>query len=262
MAETNHQQYATDFISLLNCPPLISNALYAADSEWLQKFRSRAIIPSPSEYQGSRRLGFYYQWLWKQLIKAHPDYQLIAEEIQLQWNKQTLGAIDFLVKNLRNEQLEHWEVSIKFYLAYQQSWLGPNAQDNLDKKVHRMTDHQLKLCEHPAYKSQLAVKYGQPVVKRLIMQGRLFYPFKEEAFGSGIELNPNAFTGLWCYSPEASTLSLRIIGKENWICPPGYHELTKSLETKQVNVPAQAVDPNNRLWFVMPEYWPNQNKIQ
>nr|WP_064602609.1 DUF1853 family protein [Photobacterium sp. J15] len=261
MTETKPQQYTTDFISILHCPLLFDSAPFAADDDWLSQFRRRATIPAPSGYQGNRRLGFYYQWLWKQLIKAHPDYELVAEEIQLQWQKQTVGAIDFLVRNLMSGELEHWEVAIKFYLAYQRSWPGPNAKDNLDKKIQRMLDHQLRLCEHPAYQSQLAERYGQPTKKRLIMQGRLFYPVHNNAYGSSpgsdIQLNPKAFTGLWGYRSETKELPLKCIGKENWISPPAYHALEMTQLPAPISTPVQAVDPDNRIWFIMPDDWPH-----
>ncbi|GAL05455.1 hypothetical protein JCM19237_545 [Photobacterium aphoticum] len=43
-----------------------------------------------------------------------------------------------MVKNKCTGELEHWEVAIKFYLAWEQQWPGPNAKDNLDKKAQRM----------------------------------------------------------------------------------------------------------------------------
>lgn len=243
--------------AMLRLPPLLDGHPYIADQAWLDDFRAKARIPENLRYQGSRRLGFYYQWLWQQLISHHPDYQLVGEEIQLSANGQTLGAIDFLVRNLRSGQLEHWEVAIKFYLAYKQSWPGPNARDNLDKKVKRMLTHQLMLSDHPAYKATLAAQYGQPDVRRLIMQGRLFYPMHTTDTGSGIQLNPGAAKGLWTYAAQAQALDLRRIAKPEWIAPPRFEWLEKEPVLTEVTNPTMAVAPDNQIWFLMPEDWPN-----
>lgn len=257
---TKQEQFQNDINTVLNCPLLTCNSPSIADDNWLSEFRAQAAIPPHTHYQGNRRLGFYYQWLWQQLIDAHPHYLLVAEEVQLKWNKQTLGAIDFLVKNTLTNQLEHWEVAIKFYLAYQNSWPGPNANDNLDKKTARMLEHQLTLSDHQAFKQQLLPRYGQPVVKRLIMQGRLFFPHDTIAAGSDIAINPNARSGIWCYQSQALDLKLKQLSKVQWICPPRYQDLSKYLDISRISIPTQAISPDDKVWFVMPNHWPTHNK--
>lgn len=256
--ETSREHPVNDMQTLLHCPSLIC-APWAMDEAWLAKFRQHAVLPEVAPYQGNRRLGFYYQWLWQQLIEAHPHYRLLAEEVQLTWHKQTLGAIDFLVENTQTGHLEHWEVAIKFYLAFQQQWPGPNAKDNLDKKTNRMLDHQLRLSEHPAFIEQLAPKYGMPHTKRLLMQGRLFYPCHHNDRGSSVAINPQALTGHWCYPAQAAPLALKPIEKSQWLNPPGYHELETLPDVAAVTAPTQAIAPDNQVWFVMPEDWPHRD---
>ena len=243
--------------AILHLPPLLAGHPFIADQSWLDNFRADARIPRHMQYQGGHRLGFYYQWLWQQLILNHPHYELIAEEVPLSSDKQTIGAIDFLVRNQHSQQIEHWEVAIKFYLAFEQSWPGPNARDTLDKKAKRMLTHQLMLSNHPAYKATLEAQYGRPDVRRLIMQGRLFYPVHAKDTGSGIQLNPGAAKGRWCYSPQAQALDLRRIAKPEWIAPPRFEWLEKEPPITEVTNPTMAVAPDNQIWFVMPEAWPN-----
>jgi len=257
---TKTVQFENDITAVLNSPSLISGSPFVTDENWFAEFRAQAIMPNFSVYQGNNRLGFYYQWLWQQLIIAHPHYELVAEEIPLKWNKRTLGAIDFLVKNNKTDQLEHWEVAIKFYLAHRHSWLGPNANDNLDKKTTRMLGHQLTLCDHPAFKQQLAPQYGQPKVKRLIMQGRLFYPINKKETGSDIATNPNALTGTWCYRSQATDLQLKPITKAQWICPPHYQGQFEYINLGKLSIPTQAISPDDKIWFVVPDHWPIYNQ--
>ncbi|MGF1699092.1 DUF1853 family protein [Photobacterium makurazakiensis] len=243
--------------AILQLPPLLAGHELIADQTWFDAFRIHAVLPPAQEYRGNHRLGFFYQWLWQQLITHHPHYTLIAEELQLTHNKQTLGAIDFIVRNELTGQLEHWEVAIKFYLAFEQSWPGPNARDNLDKKAERMLAHQLSMSQHSAYENQFSSQYGTPQVHRLIMQGRLFYPCQQDYSGSSITLNPNAASGLWCYCSQAYKFNLRSISKPQWIAPPTFDQVEHHDQLLNVSHPTMAIAPDNQIWFVMPECWPN-----
>ncbi|GAL36185.1 hypothetical protein JCM19240_1627 [Vibrio maritimus] len=110
-----------------------------------------------SEYQGNPRLGFLYQELCRRLFECSDNHGVFAEEIQLQQDGRTLGAIDFLIEKPDQQQLEHWEVAIKFYLLKDGLWYGPNAKDRLDKKLNRMLEHQLKMSGTPAFKAQYLI---------------------------------------------------------------------------------------------------------
>ncbi len=105
-----------------------------------------------------------------------------------------------------------------------------------------MLEHQLTLSDHQAFKQQLLPpRYGQPVVKRLIMQGRLFFPHDTIAAGSDIAINPNARSGIWCYQSQALDLKLKQLSKVQWICPPRYQDLSKYLDISRISIPTQAI---------------------
>lgn len=256
LQEEMDKQLTKDYLAVLNMPNLISSYDYVCDGTWFEVFNRHAQLPCIAPYTGNRRLGFYYQWLWQQLIISHPHYELMEEEVQLNWHKQTVGSIDFLVKNLRTDEIEHWEVAIKFYLAYNNSWPGPNAKDNLDKKTKRMIEHQLRLSEHDAFKTTFD---EQPTKRRLIMQGRLFHAWPKPQQGSTININPKANTGLWCYQSDATHLVLKALTKKQWISPPAFAELNEYLDPKKITVPTQAVDKKDRVWFIVPNHWPKHN---
>jgi uncharacterized protein len=259
------RQFRNDISAVLSCPTLTLGVKYQIDYEWLEELRKHASIPSYEVYSGNQRLGFYYQWLWLKIINAHSNYELIAEEVQLQWKNQTVGAIDFLVRNKKNNKIEHWEVAIKFYLEHQGYWIGPNAKDQLDRKINRMSSHQLELTHHNAYHTQYYSTYGQPAVKRLIMQGRRFNHDTTTNHQSSIKINPNSLTGKWCFQAEAKTMSsngiqLRELSKQHWLSPPAYEELTAVLDTASLVRPTQAITPDNQIWFVVPDEWPLHKK--
>ena len=113
-------------------------------------------LPDNEKYDGNPRLGFLYQYLCTKLLTCSPRYELVAEEIQLNdATGRTIGAVDLILKDVENNQHEHWEVAIKFYLLHQGVWYGPNAHDQLHKKLERMLNHQLKMSQREEFRQQL-----------------------------------------------------------------------------------------------------------
>lgn len=105
---------------------------------------TRYLISRPSPY----RLGFHFEGLihfWLEdgfKLGLHP-YQVIAHNVQLYNGNQTTGELDFILKNHHSNEVEHWELAIKFYLGsspYEQfeNWVGINSRDNLQRKLNHM----------------------------------------------------------------------------------------------------------------------------
>ncbi len=212
---------------------------------------------SETPYQGNRRLGFVYQHLCSQLFTSTPTYSSIAEEIQLNHDGKTIGAVDFIVKNKKSQQFEHWEVAVKFYLLHQGLWYGPNAQDRLDLKLAHMLNHQLPLSNHQQF-SELYPLWSN-AEPHLLMQGRLYInPFHSEPTPeecSGYQLNTTQITGYWCYQSQVDQIKepLYIIEKSQW--------LTGRNESSPIYAPSESgfihcQSESGVYWFIMPEEWP------
>lgn len=122
----------------------------------------------------SHRLGVYFEQLWDFAFTHHPDYTLLARNLAVRSQEQTLGELDFVVRYLPDNAVEHWEVAVKFYLQVDGHWVGPGLRDRLDIKLARMRDHQLPIAQ-----SQPAVEALRHRALRLdrqwtLMPGRLF----------------------------------------------------------------------------------------
>ena len=103
-------------------------------------------------YQGNPRLGFIYQYLCSNILSNSKRYTVELEEVQINTDSgQTIGAIDLILRNHITQAFEHWEVAIKFYLLHHGTWYGPNAHDRLDKKLHHMLNHQLKMTSNSLF---------------------------------------------------------------------------------------------------------------
>ncbi len=162
-----------------------------------------------------------YQHLCTAALANSEEYEILAEEIQLNDSDgKTIGAIDLILKNRTLDQLEHWEVAIKFYLLHEGVWYGPNAHDQLHTKLDRMLSHQLKMSERPEFRQMLPL--DQSPKERLLMQGRLYInPFSNEVPPKeclGFALNPSQISGYWCYQSQWSLINkpLYHLSKPNW----------------------------------------------
>lgn len=210
------------------------------------------------EYSGNPRLGFLYQHLCTAVLSQSPRYQLIAEEIQLNDSHgRTIGAVDLILKNNESGQIEHWEVAIKFYLLHQGVWYGPNAHDQLHKKLDRMLTHQLKMSDRPEFQKILPLETLP--TERLLMQGRLYInPFSPEPTPTeclGYELNPSQIAGYWCYQSQWDSIDkpLYHLNKPCWAI--GTDDFSHPIEKPSGRFEHTQTE-DGEFWFIVPDSWP------
>lgn len=168
-----------------------------------------------------------------------------------------------MLRNTESNQIEHWEVAIKFYLLYNGIWYGPNAHDQLHAKLDRMLTHQLKMSDRPEF--QKIIPLNDAPQERLLMQGRLYInPFTPEPTPSeclGYELNPSQISGYWCYQSQWELIGkpLYHLHKPCWAI--GTDDLSQPIEKPSDRfVHAQTED--GQFWFVVPDSWPGNNSVQ
>ncbi|KHT46293.1 DUF1853 family protein [Vibrio sinaloensis] len=211
------------------------------------------------DYQGNPRLGFIYQHLCTELLRNSEEYSLLEEEIQInKTSGQTLGAIDLILKNRQSQQNEHWEVAIKFYLLHQGIWYGPNAHDQLDKKLARMLSHQLKMSASPEFLEQYP--HYSDLTERLLIQGRLYInPFSPETTPKeclGLTINPSQITGYWCYQSQWELIDEPLYELEKPLWAIGQEEFNTPIDKPNGRF-VHAQTQGGQFWFVVPDSWPN-----
>lgn len=219
-----------------------------------------AQLPPPQAYQGNTRLGFLYQHLCSELIRSSDQFDIVQEELQIQDEGKTLGAIDFILRDIPSSQYQHWEVAIKFYLLFDGLWYGPNAQDRLDKKLQHMLAHQLKMSTSNAFKRQFP-QYPS-CSEHLLMQGRMYVnPFLDEPIPQhclGHKLNPETIDGYWCFAHQWSQIPepLYSLEKSQWAV--GQQEQLRLLE-QPVGRFVHAQSQSGRFWFIVADDWPHHS---
>ncbi|MGF1722755.1 DUF1853 family protein [Vibrio kyushuensis] len=222
-------------------------------------------VPPLERYVGNPRLGFLYQHLCTTLIENTQRYSIEIDEVQINASSgQTLGAIDLILRNQEMNQFEHWEVAIKFYLLHQGIWYGPNAQDQLDKKLDRMLSHQLKMSKVDEF-TQHYPHLGA-LLEHLLIQGRLYInPFSPETIPKeclGFELNSSQISGYWCYQHQWEQIQepLYELKKPYWATGITDHtDINESdhVMKKPIDRFIHAQTVNGQFWFVVPDTWPN-----
>jgi len=143
------------------------------------------------------RLGHLAEKVVSQLIQHSTNYHLLHENIQLIQNKNTLGELDFILEETnaetsiatgpatRTNQLIHLELAYKFYLydptisTHQvNNWIGPNRNDSLQEKLHKLNTRQFPLLNHPVTKAKLPELDLENVKQALCFLINLYIPYE------------------------------------------------------------------------------------
>lgn len=172
---------------------------------------------------GNLPMGKYFEQLLFFILEKDARFELLLKNHQLIKDKQTVGEIDLILKDNKTEVVEHWEIALKYYLQSQESedhavMLGPNANDNLEKKMIKLNERQLFLTEHTCIPSTFQ---SYNIENKLFMKGQLFYHLNNRRILPA-HTNPCHETGWWCFNSESDSILedrylWTIIQKPEWI---------------------------------------------
>lgn len=210
-------------------------------SRGLEALESLRRDPAPfmefiQAHKKSGRLGNYFESLlhfWLREILRHPRVQ---PAVAIRRGNDTLGELDFAFDDGSGET-QHWEAAVKFYMCIASNeqeaadprfYVGQRHLDRLDQKVSRCLDHQLPLGRAPQTIERLeALSFNVPPRSRLLMKGRLFYPFATDwrAQPGPRGVSPNHLRGWWlAFDPNGIPLNPGsqwvLLPKERWLASP------------------------------------------
>ena len=200
---------------------------------------------NPSEvdthFQSLRHMpmGKYFEQLVFFILEKDKRYEIILQNHQIVEGKITIGEIDVIVRDTVSDQLEHWEIALKFYLQSkpspeQNTMLGPNAKDNLARKIKKLTNHQMTLSKHTQIQQLLD---RQSIDSRLFIKGQFFYHLNNKTIVP-IDSNSNHDSGSWCFLSEVKKmlddeLKWTMIDKPDWIDQYQTDDANELLDSKQ-----------------------------
>jgi len=159
---------------------------------------TRFLMNRPSPY----RLGFHFEgllhfWLNDGFAQGCHPYEVLAHNVQLYREKQTIGELDYILRNHDTGEVEHWELAIKFFLGsapyHHANWVGMNSRDNLERKMTHMQSKQFRTVQVDVNSHDSA-----KVDKRIaVIKGRFFYPYTDVNFTRPSWLAPNLPLHAW-----------------------------------------------------------------
>ena len=167
-----------------------------------------AFIRNALEYKRWHLLGIYYETLWHYLLDQHPAIHTLARNLQVQKaDHSTLGEFDLIYNNLNTGITTHLELAVKFYLgipeplqhtnsSHWHQWVGPGLKDRMDRKLHQLLSHQIRLARTPEGAAAVASLGVTRLSRTICLQGYLFYPIHGYC-PPPQNCNPDHLKGYW-----------------------------------------------------------------
>jgi hypothetical protein len=183
------------------------------------------------------RLGNRLERFFAFIIQESEGFEMLAQNIQIIENKVTLGELDFIVKNLKNNEIYHIELGGKLYLydpnieGELARWVGPNYTDSLLKKLDKLQTFQFPLLHHSFTRQVLTFLRIDPLLifQKICLKVRLFLPL---TLKGTIPLYVEAHNIKGYYlkmfeflTPEYAAYQYFLPEKQDWIVEPKYGEV-------------------------------------
>ncbi|WP_299096683.1 DUF1853 family protein [uncultured Winogradskyella sp.] len=225
--------------------------------------------------QKKLRLGKWIEVFTLFQLQQMDTVEILAENLQIKNNKQTIGEIDLLL--LQNELPIHLEIAYKFYLyddlqTYLNPldyWIGPNRNDSLSLKLKKLKDKQLPLLHKPETKTVLkTLGYESHQFEQFVnFKAQLFLPYHNQniAFDT---LNKACIKGFYIHFNEIElfrSYQFYIPNKLDWLVEPkldvnwlSYNETVNVIErfmTKKQSPLCWLKDKNNQLSKCFITWW-------
>jgi hypothetical protein len=200
---------------------------------WLQKLDANDLELKQYLHQHchSTRLGLVFESFWHFFLLQDPDTELVAHNIPVRTGKVTLGEFDLIYYCRKSNRHVHLELAVKFFLGIPNKnkapdfdqWFGPNRADRLDRKLARLTQHQLPLAYTEAGRAVINQLGIDCIDQELQVSGILFHANIENI--QNPPLNPNHQCGDWlstsafqlAQSKSGKQDSWRYIEKPSWL---------------------------------------------
>lgn len=165
----------------------------------------------------SYRLGHYFESLVAYWLHITPNYKLLWQQVQIFQNKQTLGELDFIIRDTRTQKVLHLEVAVKFYLGlhdiqHMWGWYGTNLNDRLDIKFQLLRDKQTQLAKQFPELMPCTIDVSACWIK-----GRLFYPVSHTAKANFA--TQNHLSSTWYDAAGAPSQNAVALNKPQWLSP-------------------------------------------
>lgn len=155
-------------------------------------------------------LGKRMEDLFAVYITQFTSEEILLQNRQIILNKETLGEIDFLLKDNASGVISHVELIYKFYLydpdtgiSETDHLIGPNKRDSLNRKLERLQKRQFPLLFQEATQELLKTLKINPeeVIQKMCFKANIFLP-KQMRTQQFSEINSETVSGYWIRESE------------------------------------------------------------
>lgn len=170
-------------------------------------------------------------------VKHSKKYELLVANLQINATpfsnpkeKETLGELDYIVRNLQTNQIIHIELACKFYLYDEnaganeaEKWIGPNRKDTLFDKLEKVKWKQFPLLHKEETIENLEkLNVTFPSIQQLCLKAFLFIP-KEMNSDNFPKNYTNCIVGHWInykdFTEDNKADLYAIPSKKEWLLP-------------------------------------------
>jgi len=179
-------------------------------------------------------IGKYFEVLLEFALINSISIEMIISNVQIKKrNRDTLGEIDFLYRDISSGKIIHLEAAGKFYLAYKnesnwENFIGPNPADNLRLKMDHLLNHQSVITTLPETRDYLhSIGITEKITQRVLLKGFIFYPyilFYSRNFIVPEFASEHHLKGWWLKLNEVSILEnstsrYAVLERKEWMVP-------------------------------------------
>ncbi|MEM9361529.1 MAG: DUF1853 family protein [Bacteroidota bacterium] len=133
------------------------------------------------------RLGHQMEHVFEQLISFDGTYSIVLQNQPIRSDKTTIGELDFILKNKQTGQVQHVELTYKFYIIDPSisepihRLMGPNRKDMFFTKMEKIRNNQFSLLHRPEASYVLESCNIDPsqIQQSCCFKAQLFRPFKD-----------------------------------------------------------------------------------
>ena len=226
----SQEHFQRQFKGFLSTPPIWRNTQFN-----IQQFEFPEVDLtdfSPTPIPQKIRLGHQMEYVFKQLLDYCPQYDVLVHNLPIRNGKQTIGEIDFILRNAETQQLIHVELTYKFYIINPDisepihQLMGPNRRDMFFTKMEKIKNEQFSLLHSQPGSTALSEK-GIDVTQinhQVCYKAQLFEPYGSKPLNLR-PLNPNCIVGYWLRMADFQTDTFKnhqfyIPFKSQWVLEP------------------------------------------
>lgn len=217
-------------IGFLNTPPLWQNEQFGIQQFDFPKVDLNTFKAKPIPQ--NIRLGHQMEYVFKQLVEHCSAYEILLHNLPIRKGKQTLGEIDFILKESNTGQLIHVELTYKFYIINPEisepihRLMGPNRRDMFFTKMEKIKNEQFPLVHSEEGTKALSINdiYASEITHQACYKAQLFTPFNAEN-SSFRPLNKQCIYGYWLSfdafnTKDFASFHFYIPRKSEWVVQP------------------------------------------